>query len=63
MMLISTTEYQYWPQLSPRSVLVFSGGYHVLSNTSIVNNCILLYSLKIDCLSLAKSCFQPSEYI
>ena len=32
MKLISTTEYQYWPQLSP---------YHVISNTSTVSNCII----------------------
>ena len=38
MTLIYTNEYQYWPRLSPRSILVFSGGYHVISNTSIVNN-------------------------
>ena len=27
--------------ISPRSLLVFSGGYHVISNTSIVNNRII----------------------
>ena len=51
MMLISTTEYQYWPRQLPQSILVFSGGYHIISNTSIVNNCILsiaqLFSPKI----------------
>ena len=31
-------------QLSPRSILVFYGGYHVISNTSIVSNCIILSS-------------------
>ena len=41
MALISTIEYQYWPRLSPRSTLVFSSGYHGISNTSIVNNCIM----------------------
>ena len=41
MTLISTTEYQHWPRLLPRSIPVFSDGYHVISNTLIVNNCIL----------------------
>ena len=41
MTLISTIEYQYWHRLLPPSILVFSGGYHVISNTAIVNNCIL----------------------
>ena len=35
--VISTREYQY----SPRSILVFSGRYHIISTASIVNNCIL----------------------
>ena len=26
---------------SPRSILVFSGRYHIISTVSIVNNCIL----------------------
>ena len=39
MTLIATTEYRYCPRLSPRSILVFSGGYHVISNTPVVNNC------------------------
>ena len=38
MTLIPTTEYQYWPRLSPRSILVFSGGYQAISITFIVNN-------------------------
>ena len=46
MTLISTSEYQYWPRLTPRSILVFSGGYHIISNTSTVNNCILLLWLR-----------------
>ena len=25
----------------PRSILVFSGRYHIISNASLVNNCIL----------------------
>ena len=44
MTLISTSEYQYWPWLSLQSILVFSGGYHVVSNTSVVNNCIIVYT-------------------
>ena len=35
--VISTKEYQY----SPRLILVFSGRYHIISNASIVNNCII----------------------
>ena len=27
---------------SPRSILVFSGRYHIISNTSLVNNCIMI---------------------
>ena len=30
---------------SPRSILVLSGRYHIISNASLVNNCILLYNL------------------
>ena len=30
--------------ISPRSILVFSGRYDIISNASIVNNCILLDS-------------------
>ena len=29
---------------SPRSILVFSGRYHIISNASLVNNCIISYS-------------------
>ena len=29
---------------SPRSILVLSGRYHIISNASLVNNCILLYN-------------------
>ena len=32
--VISTWEYQYWPRLR-------SGRYHIMSNASIVNNCIM----------------------
>ena len=45
MTLLSTTEYQYWPRLLPWSVLVFSGGYHVISITSIVNNNIIYFNV------------------
>ena len=27
---------------SPRSILVFSGRYHIISNASLVNNCIII---------------------
>ena len=40
MMLISPIEYHYWHQLLPQSILVFFGGYHIIPNTSIVNNCM-----------------------
>ena len=32
MTVISTIEYHYLPRLSPRSILVFSGGYLVIFN-------------------------------
>ena len=44
MTLISTTEYQYWPRQSPRSILVFSGRYNVISNTATVNTCNCIIS-------------------
>ena len=44
MTLISTTEYQYWPRLSPRSISVFSGGYHVLLPNLISPRSILVFS-------------------
>ena len=28
----------------PRSILVFSGRYHIISNASLVNNCIMYYT-------------------
>ena len=28
---------------SPRSILVFSGRYHIISNASLVNNCIMFH--------------------
>ena len=31
---------------SPRSILVFSGRYHIISNASLVNNCIISYYYK-----------------
>ena len=34
---------QILTRLKPRSILVFSGGCHVISSTSIVNNCIILF--------------------
>ena len=27
--------------ISPRSILVFSGGYHIIFNALLVNNCII----------------------
>ena len=32
---------------SPRSILVLSGRYHIISNASLVNNCILLSVLVV----------------
>ena len=29
----------------PRSILVFSGRYHIISNASLVKNCILSYDV------------------
>ena len=37
--VISTREYK----AKPRSILVFSGRYHIISTASIVNNCIILH--------------------
>ena len=34
------------PRHPPRSILVLSGRYHIMSNASIVNNCIMSTSLK-----------------
>ena len=34
------------PRHPPRSILVLSGQYHIMSNASIVNNCIMSTSLK-----------------
>ena len=31
---------------SPRSILVFSGRYHIIFNASLVNNCIILHGLR-----------------
>ena len=31
---------------SPRSISVFSGRYHIMSNASIVNNCIIFHGCK-----------------
>ena len=28
---------------SPQSILIFSGRYHIISNASLVNNCIILF--------------------
>ena len=59
---ISTSEYQYRPRLSPRSIFVFSGGYHVLSNTSIVNNCILYLGSLISYINLPILLSRQMEY-
>ena len=56
MTLISTIAYQYWPWLSPRSILVFSGRYHVISNTSTVNNCVISVCISAQ---LIKTFFVP----
>ena len=32
---------------SPRSILVFSGRYHIISNASLVNNCIIVTTIQI----------------
>ena len=40
MTLIATIEYEFYPRLPPRAILIFFGGYHVISNDSIVNYCI-----------------------
>ena len=34
---------------SPRSILVLSGRYHIISNASLVNNCILLWRWRHAC--------------
>ena len=34
-----------WTLASPRSILVFSGRYHAMSNASIINKCIVLHVL------------------
>ena len=38
----SFSKYYIIKQLSPRSILVLSGRYHIISNASLVNNCIIL---------------------
>ena len=42
--MISTGEYQYLPRLSPRSIMVFSSGYHIIFNESISPRSILVFS-------------------
>ena len=37
----------------PRSILVFSGRYHIISSASLVNNCILTNTSSVDFGSLA----------
>ena len=32
-------------EAKPRSILVLSGRYHIISNASLVNNCILSYDV------------------
>ena len=34
--------------MMPRSILVLSGRYHIISNASLVNNCIIMHSGVID---------------
>ena len=34
--------------MSPRSILVLSGRYHIISNASLVNNCIILTYCEVD---------------
>ena len=41
--VISTREYKILTSASPRSILVFSGRYHITSTASIVNNCIISF--------------------
>ena len=44
--MIYVTDYIYSSKqtdASPRSILVFSGRYHIISTASIVNNCIILH--------------------
>ena len=35
-------------EAKPRSILVFSGRYHIISNASLVNNCFIIYYLEKD---------------
>ena len=35
-------------EAKPRSILVFSGRYHIISNASLVNNCFIIKHLEKD---------------
>ena len=35
-------------EAKPRSILVFSGRYHIISNASLVNNCFIIWHLEKD---------------
>ena len=35
-------------EAKPRSILVFSGRYHIISNASLVNNCFIILHLEKD---------------
>ena len=37
-------------EAKPRSILVFSGRYHIISTASIVNNCFIIYHSFTPCL-------------
>ena len=44
--MMSTREYLYWPRQSqPRSIGLFSGWHHSMSNYSTVDNCIIFFLL------------------
>ena len=55
--MISTREYQILTSASPRSILVFSGRYHIISNASLVNNCIIFL-----CFTLRRFFSVPTAY-
>ena len=35
-------------EAKPRSILVFSGRYHIISNASLVNNCIMSTEIEVN---------------
>ena len=49
----------YNKEASPRSILVFSGRYHIISTASIVNNCIILHGRV--CV-MSSTVHMPEEY-